>query len=131
MQEFTKDELRRLRERMNQLLGPLGREFGIEMTLGSITYTGVEFTASLKARRANLSLGDTPEAQLFTERAKKYGLRPETLGQVFWADGRQLRVLGWLKDCSTNVISLEDVASGKQMKCPVGYLKLHMPASAA
>lgn len=129
MTAFTQPELKAFRVDFALAVQAVEAKYGIKLSIGSITYDGPEFSASMKARREGLRMQDRPEAQLFVYKASHVGLSATDLGRTFWAQGRQLEITGWLKDCSTNVIELKDVASGKMLKCSPAYVKAHMPAA--
>ena len=95
IETFNKQNLKQLREAINNSLGLIGRTFGIEIKLGSVSYRDYNFTAKLVA---NL---ESKDGELFTKQAidyknfyADYGLEKEWLGQSFVSKGKTYTVVG-------------------------------------
>lgn len=92
---IDRPKVRQLRERMQAVLEPLGRELAVKFTVGSATFTpdNVRFKVEAAAVQANGEVVDQAAAD-FKRLASIYGLKPEYLGREFASGGRRFVIIG-------------------------------------
>tara|TARA_X000001388_G_C2213035_1_gene115946 strand:+ start:381 stop:803 length:423 start_codon:yes stop_codon:yes gene_type:complete len=123
IETFNKQNLEQLRKAINNSLGLIGRTFGIEITLGSVSYQKHNFTGKLIA---NL---ESKDGELFTKQAidykafhEDYGLEKEWLGQSFDSRGKTYTVVGLNTKASKYPVICE--CAGKEYCVPVQSVRL-------
>lgn len=123
MQKFDKNNLNTIRHDMEQVLATVAAQHGIVLKLGTITYDATTFSVTLKSEIKDLPIADTKEGRDWVTHASNWGFTADMLGTVFSHNGKRLQIIGYLRDCSTNVVSLRDMASGKKLKCSPAFVK--------
>ena len=123
IESFDKENLKELKKAINNSLGLIGRTFGIEITLGSVSYQKYNFTGKLIA---NL---ESKDGELFTKQAidykafhEDYGLEKEWLGQSFDSRGKTYTVVGLNTKASKYPVICEH--AGKEYCVPVQSVRL-------
>lgn len=95
IESFNKENLKELKKAINNSLGLIGRTFGIEIKLGSVSYGEYNFTGKLEA---NLESKDgeifTKEAVAYKKYCTTYGLEPDWLGKEFKYKTKTYKVIG-------------------------------------
>ncbi len=95
MKEFTKQNLRELRDGLDAALKQLGEKFGVSLKLGTGRFSPTNCTFKLEAAViAEDGQVVTKESQDFTRLAKVYGLSPEDLGRTFKTGGKSFTIVG-------------------------------------
>lgn len=112
--------IRDFRKDFEEAVKDLEQKYGVVVTLGQITYGYDEFYCRMAVKN-----GQSKE-ELFKKEFEadcaKVGLYPEDYGQTFMRHGHTFKIVGLdLKKRKYPVI-IEDTATGKTMRCSVGYL---------
>tara|TARA_R110000822_G_scaffold78583_10_gene188272 strand:- start:15 stop:419 length:405 start_codon:yes stop_codon:yes gene_type:complete len=122
IETFNKENLKQLREAINNSLGLIGRTFGIEIKLDRVSYRDYNFTGKLVA---NLESKDgelfTPESIDYKNMCERFGLEPEWLGKEFIHKGKSYTVIGLAKRAREYPIICE--SGNHQFKFPALTVK--------
>ena len=116
---ITKEQLGKVRLRMNALLSDLGTEFGAELIVGRISYT--DNTATIKVEMSTLDeTGEaiTKEAEDFRLSAHVYGMSPDDLYKKFKHAAENYMLIGCSPRSRTYPILCKNLNTGKISKFP-------------
>ena len=97
---FNRNNLAQLRPALQQRLSEVGEEFGIAISLGSMSFSGTETTARLKMiavgdnAKEGESIEDSKARIEFEENAWRFDLKPEHFGQVVTIRGETFEIVG-------------------------------------
>ena len=93
---FDDRNLSVIRNRIEAELKKIGAEFGIQMNIGSISYTASTFTTKITAitDQAGISNVDPRWQKAFLRNALKYGMKSTDLGKKFSYNGDQVTLVG-------------------------------------
>jgi hypothetical protein len=84
MKELDRDVLKMVRDRITQVLGPLGEELGLRLALGTGTFSSNSATFLMSASTLDDDgVPQTNERKTFKESAHLYGLKATDLGRQF------------------------------------------------
>lgn len=116
---IDRSRVRQLREQMQTVLEPLGRELNVKFHVGNASYTAdnAHFKVEAAAIQANGQVVDQAAAD-FKRLASLYGLKPEHLGQEFSNGGRQFVITGLKPRCRRYPILARCQQTGKIFKLP-------------
>src|SRR3990167_2875194 len=121
------EELRDIRTRSNAALTPVGKELGIEIFCGNISFRDVEATMKVELKKLSIG-GESQEALDFKQLAPLYDLG-DALGKTFIANGKLYRIIGWKRRGRTKPILVEE--GGKHYIMSIEDVKLRLKAPAA
>jgi hypothetical protein len=127
MNDFTKDNLKLIREALNQALISVSTKFDIDLKVGAITFTQDSFTAKLIANIKKSSEEKESEClEEWNQYAELIGLKKEHYGKSFTAQGKTFTITG-LKLQNRKMPVLASDTNGKKYKLSVetiqNYLK--------
>lgn len=114
---FNKQELKEMRGEIAAALKSVEEKFGVDFSLGTISYTSNAFSAKLTCTQRNEN-GESvsPEALDFQRYAKQFGITKQ-LGDAFVSGGQTFTIVG-LKPRSHKYPILGKGANGKVYKFP-------------
>lgn len=112
---FTKENLRQLRSRLDPVLAEIGKEFGINLTSGNISFSVGEFTLKVKGM-ATSAEAQADRQESHRRMASIMGLDPALLGKVFTHKGHQVKIVGFDPRKPKFPVICDDLTTGKSMK---------------
>jgi hypothetical protein len=114
---FEREELKRFRERFDEVMKPLLEEFNVSIRLGGITFNPSYFKGSLMVSR-NIEGAEVanPFAGAFVDCAPLHGLKKEALGKTFTTPSGTYKITGYKKSARKYPFIAEDVKTGKSYK---------------
>jgi|TARA_E500000305_G_scaffold22821_1_gene17250 hypothetical protein len=122
IETFNKENLEQLKEAINNSLGLIGRTFGIEINLASVSYRDYNFTGKLEA---NLEEKDgelfTKDAEYYKNNCTDYGLEPDWLGTSFIHKDKMYMIVGLNPRASKMPVNC--VSGGQAYKFTVSSIK--------
>jgi len=122
IESFDKENLKALKKAINNSLGLIGRTFGIEIKLGSVSYRDYNFTGKLEA---NLEEKDgelfTKDAEYYKNNCTDYGLEPDWLGTHFIHKNKIFMIVGLNPRASKMPVNC--ISEGQNYKFTVSSIK--------
>ena len=90
---ITKALLKQIREDFKEVVKPLEEKYGMELKLGSISYSDLQFTAKVEGSFTKDGL--TPEQTKFNTLCHRYGFIETDYGRIFTHKGAEYELCGF------------------------------------
>ena len=120
---LTRDQVRNLRENLQEHLDELNEQLGYKLTLGSCSYGGNIATFKLECAALNDDGGsETKQQQDFRLNADRFGVPANALGYSFSFRGKTYKIVG-MKPRSYKWPFLAEDANGRVFKFPPEIIK--------
>lgn len=121
MKEFTKQNLKTLRQEIDAALATVAKKNGIALSMGNIRFSGEEFHAKLEAvvtstNASGLSLSETKMKKALEDFGSLYGVTGKEYGKTFFSNGRTYKLVGLKPSHPKFPFIGQDVNTGKQFK---------------
>ena len=125
---MTKVMLKKFRDDFAQAVKSLEKEYDVSISLGSITYSDMDFTSKIIVK--STSEGAKHEKvenkkKEFTACAAMFGFKPEDYNREFTLQGKVFKLIGFNLNCRKNVCSIMEVATEKMFKCSEKAIPFH------
>lgn len=124
---ITKEQLTKVRERMNAVLSDLATEFGAELRVGQISYSAN--SATIKVEMSTLDESGevvTKEAEDFKANAPLYGLKVDDLYREFSHLGQRYMVMGCKTRSHKYPILCKNLTTGSMSKFPTALAQRYL-----
>ena len=131
---FNRNNLAQLRPSLQQRLNEVGEEFGIAISLGSMSFSSAEATSRVTMTavgdnvRTGESVSDSKARIEFVSHAWKFNLKPEDFGKVVTVSGKSFEIVGLKPRSSKYPILGKDTTSGDVFKLPAESVKSQLAA---
>ena len=118
MNTFNRQNLKQLRQEIDQALQALGKKHGIELTAGAATYADKYATFKLKVN----TLGNSEEAIQFDRFKILHGLDHLSPGDTIQHRNTRYKILGMKPRSKKYPFLVENLGNGKTYKVPTHML---------
>jgi hypothetical protein len=92
--EFSRPFFKQFRDEVNEALKPITDKYGIDLSLGSISFTSDSFSVSLKGKALDASGAPVVDTNNFNRFCTIFGLEPGDLGRKFVSRGETYEIIG-------------------------------------
>jgi hypothetical protein len=118
---FTKDNLKILREVIQNSLNTVGEAYGLNIKMKEIRYSDYELHAPLEAEI--LDKHDDLRKDKFETYCPVCGLTPEDFGRIFTVAGKQYKIVDVKPSNRKYPVIAQRLSDGKSFKFPVSEVK--------
>lgn len=123
-------ELTYISRRVRDALKALETELGVSFSHEGGQY-GSKSHLKLGVMVTDVGNGKSSMQVAFERMAQRIGLKPEWFGVRFYVDGSPYRIIGVNPGRPKNVLSIENIATGKQYVCGPNYVRMGLEVAAA
>lgn len=131
---FTRENLKTMRDEMNEALGAIASRHGLAFKLGSISFSPQSFKVRVEAIVTGQEAGVAPipfavEAADFKFFANVIGLEESDLGRTIILCGHAYTVAGYRKNAHKNNIVIVPVRGGRAKVAPLESVAMALKIS--
>ena len=92
--EFSRPFFKQFRDEVNDALKPLIEKYGIDITIGTISFNSDTFSIPLKGKALDASGTAVADTNNFQRYCTLFGLEPGDLGRKFMSRGETYEIIG-------------------------------------